>query len=596
MAKFLALTVGFVAVFSFVATPLMVFTLFFMFAVTSSACLVLLTGAYELRRVETQPSVPKPGIERVLSRVKTYAPLVVTPTLLSSNVDSHVTKVLESILDRNVLPTYQQVATEHPPFFRNVIPEIWHILGSVLGRVSKLNTARIISHDLVLVLRKHFEHFRGIQFQEPSCSDSTFPNLDRFPYLRDSNQEVNFLRQALDVLLCFCLPADLKQCNLFRLLVREYMITSLLQPLIEQVCDPDYINQRLHAYLVKKEEEIKSSTHHASYEDFMKEIKKCEDVVELEQHRQFIITDIMHAKAVMRMKEVSNKGLRIANFPVSIPADKAKALMERGNLRLYITQLTTAKNMCERQIRKLGGEGSIDQKHSVPLENMPPSFPRAIPFETIMHNQTALMYFLQYLEELGYDHLLSFWTEVYMLQTLTGLELQKQMEMIYKTYLACDAKRQIYADETLVEKVESGLTVHVDGALDALRQTQNAVYNELYSQFYNSFVCSDSFRMFMDNEVQDGAAFFQHPDSGSLLGSYSSEEDTYKKKLKVLRKKLSDKNLALAEFPSVADSSSSSGSLEIHRRRLEKACFEIQEEITQLEHYIEHTGNVLVST
>ena len=593
MVTFGAVTMGFLALFSCFSTSLIVFTMFFVFSVTCSASLALVTGSYELRRVETQPSVPKPGVERVLSRLKTYSPPVVAPTLLSSTVDTLMVKVLDLFVDFNILPTYQMIATEHQPFFRSATPEIWHVLSLVLGRVSKLNTVRIISQDLVLLLRKHSEHFRGIQFQEP-CRNAPFPKLDQFPYLQDPSEEVNFLRQAVDVLLCVCLPADLKQCNLFRLVVREYVITSLLQPMIEQVCDPDYINQRLHAYLVKKEKEIKSTTHHASYEDFMKEMKRCEDVGELEQQRQFIITDIMHAKAVLRMKEVSNKGLRVANFPVSIPADKAKALMERGDLKLYITQLTTAKNTCERRIRKLGGEGSINQQHGVALEKAVPSFPRAIPFETVMHNDTAVMYFLQYLEESGSDHSLSFWTEVEMLQTLTGLELQKQMEMIYETYLAYDAKRQIYADGALVGEVQRCLTVQMDGTLEALRHVQNAVYNELYSQFYNSFVCSDSFRMFMDNEVQDSATFFQQPDSCSLSSSHSEEEDTYKKKLKSLRKKLCDKNIALAEFPTVAASSSSSSSLQIHRKRLQKDCFEIQEEIKQLEHYIEHTGELLL--
>lgn len=589
IARFAALFVGFVTLFSFVATPLMLFPMFFMFSMIFSACLALLTGAYELRRVETQPPAPKPGVERLLSRLKTYSPPVMTPTLLSSNVDNHVTNVLNLILECNMLPTYQMIATEHQPFFNSVVPEVWHVLGLVLGKVSKLNTVKIISQDLVLILRKHFEHFRRAQYQEPVSCSTTFPDLNRFPYLRDTDDEVEFLRQAVDVLLCVCLPADLKQCNSLRLIVREYVIANLLQPVIERVCDPDYINQKLLVYLVKKEEEIKASTHHASYEDFMKEMNRCEDVVVLEQQRQFIIMDILHAKAVLRMKQASSKGLRVANFPVAIPADKAKALMERGDLMLYITQLTTAKNTCERRIRKFGGDGSVHQQHSVPLERTP-SLPRAIPFDTIMRNDTALMYFLHYLEEFGCDHLLSFWTEVEMLQTLSGLELQKQMETIYNTYLAYDAKRQIYADYSLVGNVEAHLTIHADHTPDALYEVQGAVYDELYSQFYESFICSGSFRTFMDDEVEDDAALFQHPDGGSSISSHSFEEGTYQKRLKSLRKKLSDKSIALAEFPSVAASSSSSSSLEIHRKRLEKDRFEIQEEIKQLEYYVEHTG------
>ena len=56
------------------------------------------------------------------------------------------------------------------------------------------------------------------------------------------------------------------------------------------------------------------------------------------------------------MKEVKSSSFKVISLPVSVSAEKAKSLMGRSNLKQYITQLTTAKGVCERQIRRHGGE------------------------------------------------------------------------------------------------------------------------------------------------------------------------------------------------------------------------------------------------
>ena len=201
------------------------------------------------------------------------------------------------------------------------------------------------------------------------------------------------------------------------------------------------------------------------------------------------------------MKDANSTGLRVANLPISISAEKAKSLMER-DLKLYITQLTTSKGVCERQIRKLGGE-DYQENQIVDGERAKPDFPRPIPFDTIMMNDIAVMYFLQYLEHCGYGNLLSFWKEVQNLSIVSITELDETIKHIHTQYLALGSEYCIYPDVDLLKEVERTLGNDTGECLDALAKLQEVVYHEIHEQHYESFIHSESFREFMEGEAEN---------------------------------------------------------------------------------------------
>jgi len=67
------------------------------------------------------------------------------------------------------------------------------------------------------------------------------------------------------------------------------MLFVVLKPSIDLLCDPDYINLTLLAYIEYREklsEDTKRTyTYAATYEDFVKMISKCEDIEHLKQLR-----------------------------------------------------------------------------------------------------------------------------------------------------------------------------------------------------------------------------------------------------------------------------------------------------------------------
>lgn len=302
----LFLTVAILLPLYYLYTPWLLFPVFLLLSVFFGSSIVLLKGGYQLRRSETQPRPPKPITHPVLYRMKVYPPRTLLPTLVSANIDDRIHRVLHLILTHHVKPLYSVVAPNQKQFFDSVVPEVWKVLQVLLKRISQVDTLKLISHDSIEVLRRHFLKFRGFSVGGGTgggarLSSHSFPNLRSYPYLENKEKELEFLRKAIEALLCVCLDREYLECTPIRILIREYLVCKIVHPMIERICEPDYINQKLLRYLIQREELTKGSqkryAHSETYEDFMQHIKKCEDINELTHIRHSIITDIMQVRS-----------------------------------------------------------------------------------------------------------------------------------------------------------------------------------------------------------------------------------------------------------------------------------------------------------
>lgn len=577
--------------------PLLLFFAFAVVFVLLGATLALFPTNYEQRSKDSYQSPPKPNIEGTLSKIKVYPPPVARPTLFTASVDGRIQEVLELTLTHHATPTYTKVARDEQGFFRSAIPVVWTTLSSLTQRASQIDMTKT-TQDVIKALHTHFEHFRGFHFHHVHTK---FPQLDLYPYLENPEHELNFLRQACEVLLCISLPKEHLQCTPIRVLIREYLTGEILQPAIEMICDPDYINQKLLAYLNRREEAVKSATtkyHSRTFENFVKNIKKIDDLMELHQMRQFIITDILQAKAVQKIKNSRIKGLGGGAFPIPIPAEKARSLMER-DLRVYVTQLETAKTVCERQIRKLGGEDyetdSTQQASPYDSSQTAENSATLLPFDVIMNNKIAQRVFQNFLSECDYAHLLQFWNDAKKLETSHPDSLHKVVKDILERYFLLGAECSLYAAEEVVEEIQAHLDGEVSKCVPVLLSIQREVYFELQEQFYHSFTCSVGYR-----ELLQQIAGATEKDSLELqeLGKYSegvsaeataldpmTDESHHRVKLQILRMELEEKDDALASMPQNVASSS----LAQRKKALDKDRLFLNDEIKKLEHYIDHT-------
>ena len=578
--------------------PMLIYCIFLILAGAGGVALAVIyqPGPYKRRDQETFPSPPEPGVALPLSKVKPYPPPSLKPKLLSPRIDACLQEVIDLTLTHHMIPTYKLVGLDHEAFFKSITPQVWSVLLNLLQRMGQVDTMKLVSQDVVQLLRSHFEKFQGIHYRDEVPTDN-FPNLAQFPYLESPEHELNFLRQVVEVLICVGLPQEFLECSPVRVLVREYLACRILRPTIDMVCDPDYINQKLLVYLSKREEASERGKKPMTYkykdfEDFMSQIKKSDDLEELQTLRQQIITDIIQAKAVYKMKHSHTTGLHGKQFPIPIPAEKLKVLMGR-DLELYIRQLGTAKTSLDRQLRKQGGE-EYDEEATPVIgtsieESRQGERPLGIPFETIMKNDVAQMFFLQFLEECRTSHLLCFYVSAENLISESGSSLSTSLSKLYEDYLGPNATDPIHVSTDLIKPIKEFLAGHhydIELCKSSMAKIQEIVYHELEEGYYHNFIWSEHFRELMHQSSNEGA--FNPLDNIPLASSAhaAADESHHRKKLKSLKMKLETKDNELSMMPAQVQSSQS---LSQRKRALQKDRHQLRDEIKKLEHYLDHT-------
>ena len=139
------------------------------------------------------------------------------------------------------------------------------------------------------------------------------------------------------------------------------------------------------------------------------------------------------------------------------------------------------------------------EQHLLEPQKAAPDFPRPIPFETIMMNDTAYMYFLQYMEHEGFRNFVLFWKEVKDIAPLMGEEKELRIKDILRQYLVVGAEQSIFPRN--VSLVKENLSFNIDRSHEVLCQIQQLVYDELHEYFYHFFIQSATFKEFMDEEA-----------------------------------------------------------------------------------------------
>ena len=168
--------------------------------------------------------------------------------------------------------------------------------------------------------------------------------------------------------------------------------------MIDLICDPDYLNQKLITYLSEKENQAKlikrTFSHAANYEEFIKMIKSSKDLEEMKQFYFKIMNEIMQATIISDFKESQNESgsngqstfyaqdevdgeslnKHSENSEMHTKSTKAEMLRSR-NLKAYLKQLRYAKTLCERRLTALNTasmmyiDDDIELVHGKDLQN-----------------------------------------------------------------------------------------------------------------------------------------------------------------------------------------------------------------------------------
>ncbi|KAG8139064.1 hypothetical protein E2320_001871 [Naja naja] len=284
--------------------------------------------------------------------------------------------------------------------------------------------------------------------------------------------EEGFLRDLCEVLLYLLLPPGDFQSKIMRYFVREILSQGILLPLINQLSDPDYINQHF-IWMIR--DSI------CNYEAFMNIVKVSDKVGELEAVRDKATEELQYLRSLDTAGDDIN------------------------HIKNQINSLLFVKKVCDSRILRLQSGKEID------TVKLAANFGKlcTVPLDNILVNNVALQFFMDYMQQMGGQAHLFFWI------TVEGYRVtaQKQLEVllnhqkdgmhqttqtkgllrtaavgIYEQYLSEKASPRINIDDPLVAKLGEKLN-NEDPTPEIFDQIQRKVYELMLQdeRFYPSF-------------------------------------------------------------------------------------------------------------
>ncbi|XP_077160589.1 sorting nexin-13 isoform X4 [Paroedura picta] len=284
--------------------------------------------------------------------------------------------------------------------------------------------------------------------------------------------EEGFLRDLCEVLLYLLLPPGDFQNKIMRYFVREIIARGIILPLINQLSDPDYINQ----YVIWM---IRDSV--CSYEAFMNIIKLSDNVGELEAVRDKAMEELQYLRSLDTAGDDIN------------------------NIKNQINSLLFVKKVCDSRIVRLQTGKEIDTvKLAVKCGKL-----CTVPLDNILVHNIALQFFMDYMQQVGGQAHLFFW------MTVEGYRVTAQQQLavlsspkkdgrhqttqtkdllrtaavgVYDQYLSEKASPRVNIDEALVAKLAEKLN-HEDPTPEIFDEVQRKVYDLMLrdERFYPSF-------------------------------------------------------------------------------------------------------------
>lgn len=514
--------------------------------------------------------------------------------VISRNIDLALQEVIDLSLRDFVLTWYEDLSKDQESLLTAIMGDVWIIIKRLSARLSKVDMMKLITQDVVEKLHSHFTEIRTAAKSDSNVGDDRKFSLH--PWLTNEAAERQFLSQLCEVLLLIFLPDNYSGCTTIRHILREIVTSAGLQPMVDMVCDPDYINEKLIAYIDYRrqvsEDTRRTYLYAANYEDFVKMIGKCEDIEHLKQIRYNIITEIIQATTIKNLQQE-----QASSGKPGSPKGMAKGeLLKSRNLKRYINQLTVAKSKCEKRIRSLGGP---DYKYYTDSAEGDGPVEKVMSFCEVMDSPLARQEFFKFLKRDDNESLLGFWNAVEKLRSADKRHHHQLGSDIFYQYIT-SATSVVKTDRSLIKTMETFLKG--DTGPDAFFEAQEQVYQVLQKDHYPSFLVSDIYYRFIisdDDERMEAASlsskdqFFFGPtesflepededdsDDGDL---FASESYAAQQRLETLDDKIRNKTQAIQALKTKKTDDAKIGKVE---KDMEKERENLMHEKKQLEAHI----------
>uniref|UniRef100_A0A8C2ILH9 Sorting nexin 13 n=1 Tax=Cyprinus carpio TaxID=7962 RepID=A0A8C2ILH9_CYPCA len=433
------------------------------------------------------------AILKVLEEMKSESkPIKIDRRLTGSSIiDEPLQQVIQFAL-RDYIQYWYYTLSDDETFLLEIRQTVQNALVEFSTRSKEVDWQPYFTTRLVDDFATHLRVFRKAQErlnerEDPKQRDAPDELLDSFfeaevemerKICRDvvctsRKDEEGYLRDLCEVLLYLLLPPGDFHSKNMRYFLREVLARGVLLPLINQLSDPDYINQ----FIIWM---IRDSS--CNYEAFLNILKLTDKVAELEAVKDKVLEELQYLRSL-------DTGGDDINF-----------------IKNQINSLLFVKKVCETRIQRLQSGKEVDAL------KLAANFGKlcVIPLEHILVHNIALQFFMDYMQPMGGQAILFFWLTVegYRVTAQQQLEVlqssqrdgKKQSSQttkgllraaalgVYDQYLSEKASPRVEVDEASVTRLAQKLNKE-DPTPEIFDEIQKKVYDMMLrdERFYPSF-------------------------------------------------------------------------------------------------------------
>ncbi|CAG5009746.1 unnamed protein product [Parnassius apollo] len=403
--------------------------------------------------------------------------------IFGRTVDSQLQLLIDYFIRDFVTRWLKELSHKPEPVIDKFKEHIWGAVQTLYERLLKVDAEKLLANDMVTKVTQHFERIRiarscALELNQP-------PVFALAPHLATYETELHYLRQISELLIMFLMPRCYSLTPASHLL-REILACKILQPAIDLVTEPDYINQKIIQYLEAQKEvdamHVRTHEYAKTFEDYIRLINSCNNIDTLKRLRYDIVTQIMQATTLQNMKRAKGIDVDMLEKSGTQHNISRQQLADAKKLKRYIGQLTIAKAECENALKKLGWDGAFPAVESDS---------KTLPLYKIMESVTGRRYLSMFLETMCSQGLVGFWMAVEELRHSPRSSWHQLGAEIFYTYIRSPSA-EIKVDKETRKRMEAFLLG--DKGPEVFYEVQSTVVDTIQEKYYSSFLLSDQYK------------------------------------------------------------------------------------------------------
>ncbi|KAJ8726892.1 hypothetical protein PYW08_015289 [Mythimna loreyi] len=403
------------------------------------------------------------------------------PVIFGRTVDSQLQLLIDYVLRDFVARWLKELSHKPEPVIDKFKEHVWGGVQNLYERLLRVDAEKLLASDMVTKITQHFERIRvarsyALELNVP-------PVFALAPHLMSFDTELHYLRQISELIIMFLMPRCYSLAPASHLM-REILACKVLQPAIDLVTEPDYINQKIIQYLEAQKEvdamHVRTHEYAKTFEDYIRLINSCNNVDTLKRLRYDIVTQIMQATTLQNVKRAKGVDIEVIEKSGSQNISRQQ-VADAKKLKRYINQLTIAKAECETALRKLGWDGAFPTVESGS---------KTLPLHKIMESVTGRRYLSMFLETMCSQGLVGFWKAVEELRHSPRSSWHQLGAEIFYTYIRSPSA-EIKVDKDTRKRMEAFLLG--DKGPEVFYEVQDTVVDTIQEKYYHSFLLSDQY-------------------------------------------------------------------------------------------------------